>query len=129
MGRACALGGFVLLLGVGHDANTTLHLAESLAQVPYRARKYCTVLRDGLPVRVEYDETDHCCIEFNRADGWLRERKLQVEGPVGPGVARLARATDIVRVAVEELGRDPFAFLHARGEGCKECDAAWASVA
>jgi aminoglycoside N3'-acetyltransferase len=129
VGRACALGGFVLLLGVGHDANTTLHLAESLAQVPYRARKYCTVVRDGLPVRVEYDETDHCCIEFSRADGWLRERKLQVEGPVGRGVARLARATDIVRVAVEELGRDPFAFLHARGEGCKECDAAWASVA
>ena len=51
MGRACALGGRVLLLGVGHGENTTLHLAESLARVPYRARKHCTVLRDGLPAR------------------------------------------------------------------------------
>ena len=36
VGRVHDLDGQVLLLGVGHDADTTLHLAELLAGVPYR---------------------------------------------------------------------------------------------
>jgi aminoglycoside N3'-acetyltransferase len=128
VGRACALGGFVLLLGVGHSANTTVHLAESVAGVPYRARKHCTVMRDGAPARVEYDETDHCCQRFAQLDPWLRERGLQREGTVGHGSARLVRATDLVRVAVGRLGDDPFVFLHPPDAGCAECAVAWASV-
>lgn len=49
------LGGSILLLGVGHDANTTIHLAEALTQVPYRIRKWATILRNGAPRRLEYD--------------------------------------------------------------------------
>ena len=49
-----------------------------------------------------------------------------IDSPVGR--ARLARATDVVRVAVEARRGDPFAFLHPRGAGCGECDAAWESV-
>lgn len=128
VGRACALGGSVLLLGVDHSASTTVHLAEAMAGVPYRARKHCTLLRDGAPVRVEYDETDHCCERFQRVDGWLHERGLLAEGTVGRGAARLARASDVVRVAVEALRDDPCAFLHPRGAGCEECEAAWESV-
>ena len=128
VGRVCALGGFVLLLGVGHSSNTTVHLAEAIARVPYRTRKYCTVLRDGAPTRVEYDETDHCCENFDRLDSWLRERKLQAEGMVGHGSARLARSSDVVDMAVERLRREPCAFLHQRGAGCDECDLAWASI-
>lgn len=36
VGRVYELGGQVLLLGVGHDADTTLHLAENMAGVRYR---------------------------------------------------------------------------------------------
>jgi aminoglycoside N3'-acetyltransferase len=129
VGRACALGGFVLLLGVDHSADTTLHLAEAIAHVPYRARKSCVVMRGGAPVRVEYEETDHCCQNFARADGWLRERGLQREGRVGNATARLAKASDLVRLAVAALRVDPCAFLHPRGTGCGECDEAWASIA
>src|SRR5262249_23639480 len=35
VGHVYELEGQVLLLGVGHDANTTLHLAEIFAVVPY----------------------------------------------------------------------------------------------
>jgi aminoglycoside 3-N-acetyltransferase len=129
VGRAAALGGFVLLLGVGHSENTTIHLAEAVASVPYRRRAHCTVMRGGEAVRVEYEEIDHCCANFARVDGWLRERRLQAEGGVGRGIARLVRAHDLVRVAVEHLRADPFAFLHARGSGCDECDDAWVSCA
>lgn len=128
VGRACALGGSVLLLGVDHSANTTMHLAESMAGMPYASRKECVVLCDGVPTRVTYEETDHCCENFQRVDAWLRDRGMLTEGTVGYGHARLARAADVVRVAVEALRGDPYAFLHPRGAGCEECDEAWASV-
>ncbi|HEX2091182.1 MAG TPA: AAC(3)-IV family aminoglycoside N-acetyltransferase, partial [Longimicrobiaceae bacterium] len=129
VGRVHDLDGEVLLLGVGHDADTTLHLAELLAGVPYRVPKHCTVLRNGRPVRIDYGENDHCCERFALADGWLRGRGLQSEGRVGHAHARLARAKDIVEVALEHLARDPLLFLHPRGAGCAECDEARASVA
>jgi aminoglycoside N3'-acetyltransferase len=130
VGRVHELDGQVLLLGVGHDADTTLHLAELTAGVPYRLRKHVTVPGDdGRPVRVEYGENDHCCERFALADGWLRPRGLQREGPVGRAPARLARARDVVAVAVEALARDPLVFLHPAGAGCAACDEARRSVA
>jgi aminoglycoside 3-N-acetyltransferase-4 len=72
VGRVHELDGQVLLLGVGHDADTTLHLAELIASVPYRVPKHITVLQDGRPVRVPYGENDHCCERFTLADEWLR---------------------------------------------------------
>ena len=128
VGRVHDLDGQVLLLGVGHDADTTIHLAELLAGVPYRLPRHCTVMRAGRPVRVEYEENDHCCAGFALVDGWLKERGLQSEGPVGHAQARLARARDIVRVSLEHLRRDPLVFLHAPGAGCAECDEARSST-
>jgi aminoglycoside N3'-acetyltransferase len=124
VGRVHDLDGQVLLLGVGHDANTTLHLAELLAGVPYRQRKRITVLRDGRPLRMEYEENDHCGERFGLADDWLRARGRQAEGPVGHAHARLSRARDIVAVTVEHLAADPMLFLHPAGAGCAECDEA-----
>lgn len=128
VGRVFDLGGQVLLLGVGHDANTTLHLAEVLASVPYGVPKHVTALVDRRPSRVEYLENDHCCQRFALADGWLRERGMQREGPVGNAIARLAASRDVVAVAREHLERDPLVFLHPTDAECEECDAARASV-
>jgi aminoglycoside N3'-acetyltransferase len=127
VGSVHDLDGQVLLLGVNHDADTTLHLAELLADVPYRVPHHITVLRDGNPVRIEYGENDHCCARFALADDWLRARGLQREGRVGHAHARLARAQDIVAVAVEQLTRDPLIFLHPPN-ACDECDEAHASI-
>lgn len=127
VGRVHDLDGQVLLLGIGHDANTTLHLAEILGGVPYGVSRHCTVLENGRPVRIDYRENDHCCERFALADGWLRSRSLQSEGPVGYAHARLARAKDIVAVALEHLARDPLIFLHPQEAGCAECDLARAA--
>jgi aminoglycoside N3'-acetyltransferase len=129
VGRVHELNGQVLLLGVGHDANTTIHLAELLAGVPYRVPKHCTVLEDGLSVRIDYGENDHCCQRFDLLDGWLRARGLQREGQVGHAQARLARSRDIVEVTLEHLARNPLLFLHPPSAGCSECDDARRSVA
>jgi aminoglycoside 3-N-acetyltransferase len=126
IGRVHERDGQVLLPGVGHDASTTLHLAELLAGVPYRVPKHCTVLRGGRPTRIDYRENDHCCARFALADDWLRG--LQSEGQVGHARARLARSRDIVRVALDRLASSPLVFLHPPEAGCAECDAARASV-
>ena len=47
----------MLLLGIDHTANTTIHLAESLSGVRYR-RKYVTLLQNGQPTRFDYGEID-----------------------------------------------------------------------
>lgn len=129
VGRVHDLDGQVLLLGVNHDADTTLHLAELMACVPYRQPKFITVMQDGRPVRIEYGENDHCAELFILADGWLRGRGLQSEARVGYADARLIRARDVVAVALEHLADDPFVFLHPSGAGCEECDAARGGVA
>lgn len=128
VGRVHDLDGQVLLLGVDHDADTTLHLAEVVAGVPYGVPKHCTVLRDGRPARIEYRENDHCCARFTLAGAWLRERGLQHEGRVCHAHARLARSRDIVDVATERLADDPLVFLHPASAACAECDEARSSV-
>ena len=124
VGRVHQLGGQILLLGVGHDVDTTIHLAEVMAGVPYGVPKHCTVLSGGRAVRVEYRENDHCCERFALADGWMREAGLQREGKVGNALARLVESRDLVRVVLARLVREPLIFLHPHGSGCGECDQA-----
>jgi len=128
VGRVYDLDGRILLLGVDHDANTTLHLAESLASVPYGVPKYVTVLHEGRLTRVDYAETDHCCKNFRLTGAWLKARGLERRGKVGNADARLARARDVVEVAVRELRNEPCRFLCAPDSGCEECEAARASI-
>lgn len=125
-GRVYQLNGSVLLLGVGHDADTTVHVAENIAGVRYRQPKYATVLEDGQPRRYEYGETDHCCQRFALLDEWLGHQQTVVV--IGNGHARLARSRDIVAAALARLRENQTVFLHAPG-ACGECDAARAGAA
>jgi aminoglycoside 3-N-acetyltransferase len=128
VGRVRALGGQVLLLGVGHSENTTIHLAESIANVPYSVLHPCVVVIDGARQTIDIAEPDHCCVRFQLADAWLRERGLQREGPVGQAHARLATSADIVDTVVAQLAADPLIFLCQPAERCDQCDRARASA-
>jgi aminoglycoside 3-N-acetyltransferase len=128
VGRALELDARILLLGVGHDADTTIHLAEFLAGVRYRSRKHVMVRRDGGLVRHEYAETDHCCARFALVADWLDAAGLQRRGPVGYAEALLARSRDIVETVVPRLRADETVFLHPRGVDA-ECDEARQSLA
>lgn len=126
-GRVFELGGQVLLLGVGHDANTTVHVAESMAGVRYRRPAHATVVRNGAPVRMDYGETDHCCAGFALLDDWLESDSKQRRGTVGHAEARLAWSKDIVETAIAHLLGDETVFLHPLGIDA-ECDEARASL-
>jgi aminoglycoside 3-N-acetyltransferase len=128
VGRVHDLDGQVLLLGVTHSENTTLHLAEAIAKVPYSVSHPCLVEADGELRTVMIAETDHCCMRFRFADHWLAAKELQREGPVGQARARLCASRDIVAVAFEQLEAEPLVFLCSPEEHCEQCDAARASI-
>jgi aminoglycoside 3-N-acetyltransferase len=127
IGRVWEADGQVLLLGVGHDANTTIHLAEYMAGVRYRRAKYLTLRRQGRAVRVPYEEIDHCCRNFSLLDEWLDASGQQRRRVLGQAEARLARSRDIVRQAMEHLRQNETVFLHSIGQ-CEECDDARRSL-
>jgi aminoglycoside 3-N-acetyltransferase len=128
VGRVHELGGQILLLGVTHSENTTLHLAESIARVPYSVSHPCVVDVGGVGHRVMIAETDHCCVRFGLVDEWLRIRGGQREGKVGNADARLCESQDVVAVALAQLASDPLIFLCPPGASCEECAAARASI-
>lgn len=127
VGRVYELDGQILLLGVGHDADTTIHLAETMAAVRYRRSKYAIVLSGGQPTRHDYDEIDHCCQNFTLMDQWLEAAQRQRRGIVGQAEARLIRSRDVVEVALDHLRENETAFLHPPGVD-NECDEARASL-
>lgn len=127
VGRVYELDGQVLLLGIDHTADTTIHLGEALGGVRYRRAKTAVVRVDGQEQRIAYGEIDHCCQNFALVDGWLDAEGLQRKGRVGSATARLARAQDIVRVVMEQVQRDETVFLHPYGVD-EECDEARSSL-
>lgn len=127
IGRVHDMDGQILLLGVGHDANTTIHLAEYLADVRYRRKKHVMALVEGRLARINYREIDHCCQNFKLVDAWLDEQGLQRRGVVGHAKAGLINARDIVNVVVSHLIKNKTVFLHPPGVD-EECDEARASL-
>jgi aminoglycoside 3-N-acetyltransferase len=128
VGRVFELNGQVLLLGVDHTSNTTIHLGENQAGVRYRRDKHVTVLKDGMASRLEYREIDHCCQNFSFLDDWLDEKGLQKHGKVGNAEARLIRSYEIVDVVTRYQKENETTFLHPQGVD-EECDDARASLA
>jgi aminoglycoside 3-N-acetyltransferase len=129
VGRVHDLDGQVLLLGVTHSENTTMHLAEAIANVPYSVAHPCVVEVDGVARTVMVPETDHCCRGFRIADEWLGARRLQRQEKIGNADARLFGARDLVSIAVERLRTDPLMLLCPRTDDCQECAVAYASIA
>jgi len=127
VGRVYDLDGQVLLLGIGHDANTTIHLAEALAGVRYRRPKSVTIIEGGKPVCHPYAEIDHCCENFNLVDQWLDAEGRQRRGRVGYAEARLMTSRDVVATVVARLRANETVFLHEPGVD-HECDEARASL-
>jgi aminoglycoside 3-N-acetyltransferase len=116
-GRLARSGGYILLLGVGHEVNTTFHLVEEIVGVPYH-------MQPGLVAAqvIEGDNmrTIHLMIhrygaprEFSRLEPALCEREIQRDGRVGQAHARLIDAGRMVELACQALRQDPSILLAA----------------
>lgn len=114
---AAKAGGYVLLLGVDQDRNTTLHVAEALIHAPYLqdvAVPY--VDRDGKVQTYAGRWAAGPHRDFIGIEPALRRAGLIRCGGIGACVARLMKGQDLLDFCVAELRKDP-AFFLTKNEG------------
>ncbi|MGI9596761.1 MAG: aminoglycoside N(3)-acetyltransferase [Acidimicrobiales bacterium] len=101
-GRLYDLDGHILLLGVTHHNNTSLHLAEHRAELPGAGHKtdYSPILVDGERRWQSYMSLEDDDGDFEQIGEAFAEGGLESAGPVGSGVGRLMRARAVVDFAV-----------------------------
>lgn len=93
----------VLLLGVGHDRNTSMHLAEYRAGVRPRVRLGAPVLVDGRRTWVTFDDIDLDSADFAVIGSALEETGVVRTGQVGSATARLMPQREVVDHAARWL--------------------------
>lgn len=103
IGRLYDLDGYILLLGVNHMNNTSLHLAEYRAQWPSKQtkREGCAMLVDGERQWVFYDTLDINADDFSIiGDSYEAEQNIP-RGLVGRAEVRFMKQRPIVDYAVQ----------------------------
>jgi aminoglycoside 3-N-acetyltransferase len=102
LGRLYEIDGYVLLLGAGHDSNTSLHLAEYLLGAERTSLVDCfaPVQRDGARQWVRYRDIDLCSDDFEEIGAAFEATGACRVGKVGNATARLMRQRDLVDFGV-----------------------------
>lgn len=92
----------ILLLGVGHNVNTSLHLAEYRAEFPTEPGGYrAPVLVDGERRMVEYNDIETSTDDFEELGSAFESEVGLTEDTVGAATAKLADQPEMVDFAVE----------------------------
>jgi len=102
LGRVYDLDGWVLLLGVGHNRNTSLHIAEDRANLdPPVTHDGAAMLVNGVRQWVAFDDLGWDEFDFDAVGAdFARETGLQREGRVGQAVALLMPQRPLIDYAV-----------------------------
>ncbi|MDG4759425.1 AAC(3) family N-acetyltransferase [Micromonospora sp. WMMD710] len=106
VGRLYAADGQILLLGVGFEACSALHLAEYHLPAPPERDYHCFRLVDGQRVRLDFRAPDLDDRDFPQLGDALDAASLVRRGPVGRSVAYLLSARAIVDFAVGWLAEN-----------------------
>jgi aminoglycoside 3-N-acetyltransferase len=103
LGRLYALDGHVLLLGVSHGSNTSLHLAEYLAGIDGRSCVDCfaPVLSDGTREWTRYRDLGLDSDDFEDIGASFEATGRCRVGHIGSATARLMKQRDLVDFAVD----------------------------
>jgi len=126
--RLAEAGGYVCLLGVDQDRNTTLHTAEELLRLPYlkTTPEQTFDTPEGSVTRAwPFFPGPHR--DFIGLDRLFRESGKMTVGRIGRAVVRLIKGRDLIALAVEALRRDPAAVLCANS-ACADCVAQRAAI-
>jgi len=120
-------GGKALLLGVGQNSNSSVHLVEEFGNLEYKVQdKPCWSLtveeylampleeqhrlrRLNLGENLDYDTVYH----FEALDDALKRARAIRFGKIGNAELRLMKIADVVRVGLDEVRRDPW-FLRSK---------------
>jgi len=127
--RLARADGHVLLLGVGHIANTTVHVGEFHARASYLAispgpawpRLHEIVLGNRETRAVAYDRFPGCSRAFGVVERGLRERGEIRDGRVGQAESQLMRGRAVIEESVSLLDRDVCSLLCSDARRSHRC--------
>ena len=121
--RLASAGGLVLLAGVGHVANTTVHVGEVHAAAPYLDIPFD-------PSWPAYGQTSFagCSRAFGAIERPLRERGAIRDVKVGAAISQLVPGSAVIEATMALLAHDPAALL-CTDPGCFRCSRARARLA
>lgn len=119
--RLAECGGYVCLLGVDQDRNTSLHSAEALLELPYlRDITADTVTDEGEKVTGTWKYFPGPHRDFIGLDRYFRESGAMKIARIGNAQVRLIRSGDLLDIALE-LGRKDPAFALCDNPACSDC--------
>lgn len=103
LGRLYDLEGHILLLGVGHANNTTLHLAEYRSNYPGKewVTQGAPMLVDGERRWVTFEDLEGNSDDFERIGEAFATAGFERRGPVASGEGRLMGARELVDFAAD----------------------------
>lgn len=103
IGKLYELDGHVLLIGVGYDKNTSIHLADVRAEYPgkHNCTEYSAIMKDGKRVWKAYDTLFVDGEDFEDIGKAFEEEGNVCKEPLGNGMLTFMRQRDIVDFAVK----------------------------
>lgn len=120
MHRLVDRDGQILLVGVDHTANSTVHVAEKLAGVPYRDQtRQAAVLVDGERAVVTANSA-HCSRGFEKLGAVLAHTDVVTHDHVGEAATRLLDGPALLEVATDALADHPGLVL-CDDPDCERC--------
>jgi aminoglycoside 3-N-acetyltransferase len=122
-------GGTVLLLGVDHTSNSSLHVAEAVARVPYKDRtlEAQRVGPDGEP-EVVTRSVAGCSAGFDAVAPVIEREGIVRRGRIGEAEARLVEGDALLDVVTTILEDHP-TFLLCSDPTCDSCGYAYDRLA
>ena len=113
--------GKILLMGVDQLANSTFHLAQDLAQVPYLGRFRMTEIVEPGGKRIPFQiRRAGCSLGFNKAQQTIDLKGIEYRMMIGDSIVRIMPGKTLLNLGVELLQQDP-AFLLCDYKDCSSC--------
>ena len=108
IGRLYELDGYVLLIGVGYDKNTSLHLADARANYPSKhlSTEHSAVMENGLRVWKAYDTLYVDGEDFIQIGEVFESNHSVSKIELGNAILRLMRQRELVDFAVQWIEKN-----------------------
>ncbi|MBR2905022.1 MAG: AAC(3) family N-acetyltransferase, partial [Lentisphaeria bacterium] len=119
--RLADMGGYICLMGVDQDRNTTLHGVEALLELPYlNTTKASFSLPDGEKIEKSWKYYPGPHRDFIGIDRYFRESGKMTITRIGNSQIRLIKAKDLFDIALALGKKDP-AFVLCDNPECADC--------
>ena len=108
IGKLYEIDGYVLLIGVGYDKNTSLHLADVRADYPgkHNCTEYSAIMENGKRVWKSYDTLFVDGEDFEQIGEAFEAEQKVWKASLGNGMVTLMRQRDVVDFAVKWIEKN-----------------------